>query len=194
MFIKKFAISGHRLFARFRRDASGLAAVEFAIILPLMIVIFFGTIEVSTGVAVDRKVTILTRTLSDLISQAQTITNTDITNSFTMGAAIMTPYPSAPIKAKISQIYIDPTTKVAKVKWSKASNDVAHACNEVVSIPSGLAIGGTYLIMSEVSYNFTPLVGHQVWRGAPTFALGDRTFTRPRQSDSVSYPSAPACT
>lgn len=187
-------MSAHRVFARFRRDASGLAAVEFAIILPLMIVIFFGTIEVSTGVAVDRKVTMLTRTISDLISQTQTITDTDIANSFAMGAAMMTPYSSTPIKAKISQIYIDPTTHVAKVKWSKASNDTAHACNEVVSIPAGLAIDGTYLIMSEVSYNYTPVVGHQIWRSAPTFTLSDRTFTRPRQSNSVSYPSAPSCT
>ena len=193
MTIGTFANSASRLLARFRRDAAGLAAVEFAIILPLVFVIFFGTIEVSTGVAVDRKVTMLTRTISDLISQAQIITDTDISNSFAMGAAMMTPYASAPIKAKISQIYIDPTTHKAKVKWSKASNDTAHSCNEVVSIPSGLAIDGTYLIMSEVSYSYTPVVGHQLWNNAPTFNLSDRTFTRPRQSDSVSYPSAPAC-
>ena len=38
-------------------------------IVPLMLVMFFGTVEFSSGVAVDRKVTLMARTLSDLTSQ-----------------------------------------------------------------------------------------------------------------------------
>lgn len=180
----------------FRRDARGMAAVEFAMILPMMLMILFGTIQVSTGVAVDRKVTVLTRTISDLISQASSITDTDISNSFAMGAAIMTPYSSTPMKAKISQIYIDPTTLVAKVKWSKATNTSAHACNEVVTVPTGLAIGGTYLIMSEVNYDFQPVVGFNINLGfaSPVFPFSETTYTRPRQTSQVNYPTAPTCT
>ena len=48
------------------RDRRGLAAVEFALIVPLMLVLFYGTLEFSSGVAVDRKVTLVARTLSDL--------------------------------------------------------------------------------------------------------------------------------
>ncbi len=135
-------------------------------------------------------------TMSDLISQAMTITDTDISNAFTMAAAIMTPYPSAPIKAKITQVKIDPTGKTVKVVWSKASNDVAHSCSDNIAVPVGLMVTsptGTYLIMSEVSYKFTPVVGHQLGATIPTFTLSDRTFTRPRQSDSVAYPTATAC-
>ncbi|RTL53599.1 MAG: pilus assembly protein [Bradyrhizobiaceae bacterium] len=189
----KFAKPVSSLLTRFSRDTRGLAATEFAIILPMMLVIFFGTIEVSTGVAVDRKVTILTRTLSDLISQASSVSNTDLTNAFTIGASIMTPYSSAPIKAIISQVYIDPTTLQGKVKWSTASNDTAHACNATVNVPTGLAIGGTYLIMSEVRYNFQPMVDIN-FGTPPTFTLGDTTYTRPRQSTSVTNTSAAACT
>ncbi len=187
-------ISQYRRLARFARDTRGMAAVEFAIILPMVLVIFFGTIEVSTGVAVDRKVTVLTRTLSDLISQATSVNNADLTNAFAVGASIMTPYASTPIKAIISQVYIDPTTHTGKVKWSKASNDTAHACNSTVTVPSGLAIDGTYLIMSEVKYNFTPMVDFKLGSNPPTFPLGDTTFTRPRQSPSVINTDAAACT
>ena len=49
--------------------AAVVAAVEFALIVPLMLVLFFGTVEFSSGVAVDRKVTLVARTLSDLTSQ-----------------------------------------------------------------------------------------------------------------------------
>ncbi len=191
-------MSGYRLLARFRHDARGLAATEFAIILPMLFVLFFGTIEVSTGVAVDRKVTILTRTLSDLISQATTVNNTDIANAFAVGSAIMTPYSSSPIKAKITQIQIDPTGKKVKVIWSKATSTTsAHACGETIAVPTGLMVpstSGTYLIMSEVSYDFTPIVDFKLGSAPPVFPLRDTTFTRPRQSDSVTNSSVTPCT
>ena len=144
----------------------------------------------------DRKVTLLTRTLSDLISQVSSVTDTDLSNTFAISGAMMTPYASTPVQAKISQIYIDPSTLVAKVKWSKASNATPRSCNEVVAIPAGIAVGGTYLIMSEVTYNYKPVVGYNIATSfvSPTFALSERTFTRPRQSSSVTYSTAPACT
>ena len=65
-----------RIWLRMRRralkllgDKRGVAAVEFAVIVPVMLVLFFGMDEFSSGVAVDRKVTLMARTLSDLTSQ-----------------------------------------------------------------------------------------------------------------------------
>ncbi|HEY0218929.1 MAG TPA: TadE/TadG family type IV pilus assembly protein [Afipia sp.] len=189
---------GYRLLTRFRRDARGLAATEFAIILPMIVMMFFGMIEVSTGVAVDRKVTMLTRTLSDLVSQAAQVNNSDIANAFAVGAAIMTPYSSTPIKAKITQLYIDPKGKTAKVVWSKATSTTsAHSCNDTISVPTGLMItspSGTYLIMSEVNYDFKPMVHFKLGETIPTFPLGDTTFTRPRQSASVTNSDVTPCT
>lgn len=178
------------------RDTRGVAAVEFAVILPLVLTLFFGTIEVSTGVAVDRKIGILTRTMSDLISQAQTLNTSDLPNAFNIASAVMAPYSSAPVQAKISQIYIDPKTLEAKVKWGAASNATARNCNDVVTslVPSGVRIGGTYLIMSEVAYDYTPAAGMSGGTfSPPTFHLTDTTFTRPRQTDSVINPTAPSC-
>jgi Flp pilus assembly protein TadG len=43
-------------------------------IVPMMLVMLFGTIEVSSGVAVNRKVTLVARTLSDLTSQSRGLT------------------------------------------------------------------------------------------------------------------------
>ncbi|MBN9603822.1 MAG: pilus assembly protein [Afipia felis] len=179
---------------RLMRDTKGVAAVEFAVIMPVALMLFFGAIEVSTGVAVDRKVVILTRTLSDLISRAQTITDVDINNSFNISSAVMAPYSNGPVKAKISQIYIDPKTLQPKLVWSKGYNVAANACGAAISLPSGLAIGGTYLILSEVSYDYTPVAGMSggVF-SPPTFHLSDKTFTRPRQTDSVSYSAASTC-
>src|ERR1700682_582768 len=77
------------------RDRSGIAATEFAVIVPIMLVMFFGTVEFSSGVAVDRKVTLVARTLSDLTSQSISVGDSDMTNFSTASYAILTPYSSA---------------------------------------------------------------------------------------------------
>jgi Flp pilus assembly protein TadG len=109
------------LFIDLIHNRSGNAAVEFAMIVPLMLALFFGTLESSSGVAVDRKVTLVARTLSDLTSQSTTVTNTDLANYLTTGGAIMTPYSATPLVSRISELYIDPVTNSAKVQWSKGS-------------------------------------------------------------------------
>ena len=50
------AFARRRCVAELLRDRRGIAATEFAVIVPLMLVMFFGTVEFSSGVAVDRKV------------------------------------------------------------------------------------------------------------------------------------------
>src|SRR6476620_8022500 len=67
--IAKFWWNARYSVRRFRDDRRGLAATEFAIVVPLMLVMFFGTVEFSSAVAIDRKVTLMARTLSDLTSQ-----------------------------------------------------------------------------------------------------------------------------
>ena len=81
----------------------GVAAVEFAMIIPIMAALLIGTNEFAAGVAVDRKVTIMARTLSDLTSQNTGVTDTQLTNFFNASKAIMTPYSSAEIKGKITE-------------------------------------------------------------------------------------------
>jgi Flp pilus assembly protein TadG len=184
--------------AALRRDSRGLAATEFAMIVPLMLVMLFGTIDVSSGVAVDRKVTLVTRTLSDLTSQSKTVSDADVTNFFAASYGIMWPYPSAPVRATISELYIDPATSTARVQWSKGA--APRGAGTTVGIPSGLigkdssnnVLPGQYLIFSEVSYLYQPIVGYVMSKAGVT--LSDTTYTRPRQSACVIYPTPPAGT
>ena len=182
-------------------DRSAVAAIEFALIVPIMLVMFFGTVEMSSGVAVDRKVTLVARTLSDLTSQATSVADTDMTNFFTASGAILTPYSPTPTHAKLSELYVDPSTLQARVQWSKSATldssgnvtlAAGRAVSSIVAIPSQLAVGGTYLIFSEVSYLYTPTVGYVM--GHAGVNLSDVAYTRPRQSTCVFYSPAIACT
>jgi Flp pilus assembly protein TadG len=172
-------------------DSRGSAAVEFAVIAPLMLMIFFGTIEVSTGVAVDRKVGIVARTLSDLTSQANTITTSQLSGIFAAAAAVLMPYYSATdYKAKISEIKID-ASGIAKIAWGTATpNETPRSAGDPTpTLPAGLKIANTYLIWGEVSYTYRPPIWYNLLGGQaqPTFTLADNFYTRPRQSTCVLY-------
>ena len=171
-------------------DCRGVAATEFAVIVPVMLAMFFGTVEFSSGIAVDRKVTLMARTLSDLASQSISGGDSEITNFLAASAAIMTPYSATPTQATISELYVDPTTLQARVQWSKGYSPLA--VSSVVAIPTALAVGGTYLIYSQVSYLYVPTAGYVMAKAG--INLSDIAYTRPRQSTCVYYSPATACT
>lgn len=192
-------------------DRSGIAATEFAVIVPLMLVMFFGVVEFSSGVAVDRKVTLVARTLSDLTSQAPssapqatqaTVNDSYLQNVFTASISIFQPYASTPTRATVSEIYVN-SGLTAKIQWSKAATigsgatqatltaSTRNAGDDVTSIvPPSLLVKQTYLIFSEVGYKYVPAVGYVMM---PTgVSLGDVAYTRPRQVTCVVYNNLPA--
>ena len=96
-------ISLSQRFARFRQDERGVSAVEFAMLLPLMITLYLGTVEISQGVGIDRKVTLTTRTVADLASQVSSINNTDMTNLLNAASAVVVPYDLSKLKVTVSE-------------------------------------------------------------------------------------------
>lgn len=190
-----------RATARLVRDKRGFAAVEFAMIVPLMLVMFFGTVEFTSGVAVKRKVSMLTQSLADLVSRYPSVSDTDIANFNVIADAMMSPYSSTPLKATISEVYIDPSTGAARVQWSKG--DVPRAVSSTVAVPANLIARDSvtnaitpdqYLIFTEGSYLYQPAVGYVMAKAGLT--LSDKMYMRPRVLSCVVYPTQttlPAC-
>lgn len=169
---------------RILTDTRGAAAVELGLITPAILAIFFGCAELSTGVAVDRKVTLTSRALSDLVAQSTTISDTEMTNIFTASSAILTPYTTSTLTAKVSAINIDASGN-ATVGWSSALNTTPRTVGSAVTIPTALKINNTQLIWSEVSYGYTPPVAKYI---SGTLNLADQFFARPRQSTTICRP------
>ncbi|AWM03478.2 TadE/TadG family type IV pilus assembly protein [Bradyrhizobium amphicarpaeae] len=181
----------------FGADKRALAATEFAVIVPLMLVMFFGTVEFSSAVAIDRKVTLIARTLSDLISQSTTLADADMKDTFTASISVIQPYDATLVKGTVSQIQID-ANKVATIQWSRSGTIATGATQATLAtstrkpgdnvtsiIPASLLIASTYLILSETNYTYTPSVGYVL---KSQITLGDVSYTRPRQVTCVPYP------
>ena len=163
------------------KDQSGVSAVEFAMLLPLMLTLYLGAVEVSQGIAADRKLTITARTVADLVSQVTTIDNSGMNNSLDAASAVMAPYPTTNLKVTVSSVVIDNQGN-ATIAWSDTKNGTAHGKGSSVSLPAALKTPGTSLIWAEVQYAYKPTVGYLI---SGTLTLKDQIYMRPRLTDAV---------
>lgn len=163
---------------RFWKDQKGLAAVEMAFVMPVMLSFLLGLIEVSQAVACRENVTHLAATGADLVGQESTVTGADMQNVFNAMSAILFPYSAAPIKITISSVVDNNTASSGKVAWSCTRGGTARAANSVITIPTGLITqgGGGSIVMTEVTYNYSsaissyfvgPLAMHNVFYSKP---------------------------
>lgn len=172
---------------RLAEDERGVSAVEFALILPVLLMLYFGAVELGDALTIDRKVTHVTSTLSDLVTQTKVITDTDMTNIFNAATAIMTPYPDTSLRIKVTGVYMDANSK-ATVSWGYAKNDTALAKGTSFAVPTALVQASTFLVVTEVHYPYTPTIGY-VMTG--TYDLNDTFYLRPRLSDKVCKDTSP---
>ena len=166
---------------RFLRDKRGVSAVEFAMLLPLMITLYLGGVEVSSAIAVDRKVTQVARTVGDLVAQSTSVNATDMTNILNAASSVVQPYSPSLIQVTVLRVDID-ANGVAKVVWSKTLNGTARAVNSTVTLPAALNTANTSLIWAESQYAYTPTIGYVI---TGTMTLKDQIYMRPRLSDTV---------
>ena len=166
----------HQL-VRFPHDRRAVSAVEFAILLPVMLSLYFGAAEVGQAVAIDRKVTITARTVADLVAQGQTLTAADLTNSLNAAAAVIAPYPVGNLKVTVSVINID-ANKIATIS-ATCSQTLSGTKETTATVPDALKLPGTTLVWGEVQYSYKPVIGYMI---TGTMTLKDQIYMSPRRA------------
>jgi Flp pilus assembly protein TadG len=170
------------ILVRFAKDRRGLSALEFSLMLPMMVTLYLGSIEVSTGVATDRKVALVAHAVADLSSQYANITNADMSNILNAASDIMAPYTANTLQTTVSEVSINSQGQ-ATVVWSDSLNGTALTVGQVVNVPTALAVPNTYLILGQAQYSYNPTFGYVL---SGTLTLSDQIFVLPRQSSSIS--------
>jgi Flp pilus assembly protein TadG len=127
-----------RAMVRLRRATDGVAAVEFALILPFMLMLYLGSAETTQAVMASRKAAVSVKTLSDLVSQQASNTNmTDDTmgNIFNAASTIMQPFGSD------SAVLSMNVSAVSFTAWTSAP---AAAMKPYVWVPTQSATASTF--------------------------------------------------
>ena len=158
---------------RFSRDRRGVSAVEFALVAPMMIALYFGCVEISDGVAADRKVSLTAAALANLVAQSTSLSSTDMNNVLDASTAIIQPYSASNLKMTVSCLSIDANKNVT-TKWTATRNG---GTGMTLTVPTDLKVASTQLIFAQVSYAYKPIVGYTI---TGTLTLSDQMFMMPR--------------
>lgn len=165
----------------FLRNRTATAAVEFAFILPLMVVLYFGCVEMSEALSVNRKVTSVSSAVGDLVAQSSDVDDDDIDNILDAAGAIIAPYPNGPLQIVVSGIQVDSDGE-ATIAWSEALNASARAVNSSVTVPDALLIPDSCLVMSEVDYSYASALS-DFFTGP--IGLEETFYLKPRKTNCV---------
>jgi Flp pilus assembly protein TadG len=174
------------LIAQFRGHDRGTSAIEFALLLPVMLTLYVGGTEISNAIAIDRKVTLTARTVTDLVSRASTISTADMGDILAASAAVISPYIPNNLTFTVSEIYVDNNGNAKVWGFSCSYQGTPRNIGDPVTLPPQLTVNNSYLIWGEAQYNYTPPIAYVI---SGTLNLKDQIFMSPRMSSSVSGPT-----
>jgi Flp pilus assembly protein TadG len=170
---------------RFQIATGAMAAVEFAFIAPMLVMLFFATIELSAAVDCRARVSDADSSAADLVAQSPSVTTADLANVYNASAAIL--YPNAMANAQLVLTSIaDDGNGNNKVQWSRAygTGATARVKNAVVTVPDGLikAKSGQSVILAELRYNYLSPTAAVI---TGPLVMKNNFYSRPRRSATV---------
>ena len=172
------------LFAALRRDIRGIAAVEFALIFPLLAMLYLGGFEICRATAIYRKLADTTSEMANITAQYTTMSASDVSTVMNASAQIMAPYATQSLAVVLSEITTD-ANSAATVTWSSSFNGATPlTTGATFTLPTGMAAPSTSFILVQTSYTYTPSISSSFISGFP---MTDEIFIIPRQSPSIPY-------
>ena len=151
----------------FARSRDGVSAVEFALILPVLLTIWAGLSECAHAIDNWRKVVLLARTVSDLTAQgdAQNPIDASLMNDILAASTqVLKPFDAGQVKIVVSAMAVDLTNLnlVPRVCSSTASSNASPRSTGTAAdlvVPVGFRTNGVRYVLAEVSMPYTPMLG-----------------------------------
>lgn len=169
---------------RFGRDRRGVAAVEFALIAPVMLLIYFGLVEFCQGYMANRRADHTASIIADLVAQSDETSTQDLAKVFAIGDMIMKPFSSAPLSIRVSSVTMD-AKGVPKVDWSQVKGKAISARGKtsvVTDLPPGLIESGESIILGETVFEYTSPFSKAI---KTPINFSRSYYLRPRTADRI---------
>lgn len=179
-------------FSKLARDSRGMAAIEMAFIMPFLLFLYFGLVDLTALISLNRKATYAASAVADLVTQNDTtVTASTISDYFNAAGMVMDPTPMTNVRVEVYQFHKDATSGGITSQWNKKSTGGTGCGRPSTGGMSSLMTDGNDLVVAVVCTTYTPYIATflgEAILGATSFNLSEQIALRPRQS------SALACT
>ena len=162
---------------RFGRNEAGIAAVEFALIAPILLLLYLGATDLTQALAIDRKLGTFASTVSDLVAQEETLNSAKIAGLSDAGLAIMRPFSADDTDLRLTVFDLSGTAPEVTCDWATPD---APSAGELPDEMLALA-DGRFVVLASARYNYQPMFA-TIFNA--TMPLEQRSFHIARQDVS----------
>lgn len=167
---------------RLATERDGVALIEFALLIPVLLLLYFGTVELTNVLRHARKLDILSRTIGDSLSQRTQPTSAEIEDLFKAAAIVLAPYDATGVRISISAVGVGAGTDPGPLQ---VCSSVATSGSPVrvpgTPAPAAeaevLQAAGSRLLLVEVTATYRPVSGSGAfWDAMQGIVLARKTL------------------
>jgi len=170
----------------YRADRRGVAAVEFGIIAPVLLVMLVGVVEVTRAVSIDRRFGQVTSMVADLVAREENMTAANMNAIYGIVQHIMGVWGTEGLKLQIIPVKAHPTNAAIRRVYAQTANRPSYGgapqlpyCNSYTKLDADMLAAGTSVIVVEAEYAYKPLLVDSIF---PEQTWEDRATLSPRNS------------
>lgn len=178
------ALNPKQLSRKFRKDEDGIAAIEFAIIAPIMITMYFGLAEIASAISVDRRISHGTNVAGDMATQQPDIRLADIEEVVAASLRVMTVQDIGNVSMDIESFILpaegQPPESRGRIRVNNTGGSFTNF--DATTLDTKILNETSGVVVTRTSYEYTPLK----LRFLNTDITLQETFLlKPRRSDAV---------
>lgn len=168
-----------RIIKKWIADESGMAAVESAMIFPVMLVLLLGTFDLGNGILANQKAIRASQVVADLVTRNNTLSNAELNEAIMAGQLALHPFDPSSLGVDVVSIRFDDNGD-PEIVWRETRN--MPPSPSVLTDVSPLATPNSGVVVSIIQYNFEPAFSGFVVDEIP---MQEKAFARGRKTAVV---------
>lgn len=171
----------NKYWIHFKNDTDGLAFIESALILPVLLILLFGLFDMGQAVIINQKLTAATYTAADLVTRTSLVDDTDLDNAVGGAQLVIDPYDRTPLGVDIIGIEFD--EEESPIQLWRHTHGMAEDPN-LLDTAQGLGKEGEGVVAVSAVYTYTPLFSY-LFTG--DIEMTETTYMRGRRTSVVQH-------
>jgi Flp pilus assembly protein TadG len=169
-----------RILRSFLRNDDATAAIEAGFLMPVLLIILCGMIDMGAAVVTNLKVTNSAQMVSDLVSRGVTVTTGEINDAVVAGRMALAPYDTTAYGVDIVGIQFVGTNRVPTQRWRDTRNMTAN--DDVLANSAGLGLQDEGVIAVTVTFTYEPYFSGFL---VDTLTMSEEAYVRGRKGGFV---------